>query len=73
MTSRRQSKREHAIALAKAAAKERGHPWSDDDVKVARTWNGYVVYGNRGSRGGQIRVKINRDANTVVSYWIAPR
>lgn len=68
----KQSRRSRALATAKAAAIVRGHQWRDDHVKVIRTWRGYVVHGNYGWRGGQIRVRVHRDGTTIRSYWIAP-
>lgn len=63
---------DRAIALARREAESRGHPWGDP-VEVRRTLRHIRVQANRGSRGGGIRVTLDRTATRVIKYWIAPR
>jgi hypothetical protein len=65
-------KSEKARALAATAATEAGYEWIPP-VRVSHGVCAYYVTANWRSRGGAVRVKIDRRDGTVLQIWVGVR
>jgi hypothetical protein len=60
------------VELARAAALVAGYSWKEP-VRVVRWFGVYIVTSNWKSRGGALRVTVDRGSGRVLKVWVSPK